>query len=255
MRREQSQQSEPVEYNARLRRKPGGSLYLIGVPIGHPDDITLRALDRLGRVDIVATEDPRATEALLRHHHLATRLTSYGPTKIKEKVAVLIDRLQQGASVALLSDCGSPVISDPGSLLVAAAHKHSIPVFSIPGPSAVTAAIAASGFSAEAFYFYGNITAPTRPGKNWLAPILARAEPTIVFCQTKSCLAILATIAKTAPRRRIALACDLTLQGETVFKGTARHVSTLLKRIQPPQAVTIIVGGRKLGAAEKMGTP
>ena len=146
MRREQSQQSIRAERDRQQAKEAVGQLFLVGVPIGHPDDITIRALGVLSQVDLVATEDPLTTQTLLRHHNLSVQLTSYGPTKIKEKVAVLIDRLRQGASVALVSDCGSPVISDPGSLLVAAAHKHNIPVRSLPGPSAVTAAIAASGF-------------------------------------------------------------------------------------------------------------
>ena len=245
MRREQSQQSAPAERDRQQTKKPAGPLFLVGVPIGHPDDITIRALAVLGRADIVATEDPLATQALLRHHNLSPHLTSYGPTKIKEKVAVLINRLQQGVSVALVSDCGSPVISDPGSFLVAAAHRHNIPVFSIPGPSAVTAAIAASGFPAESFHFYGDIRTSTGQGKRRFANFLTHTEPTILFCHTESCLAILKSIAKTAPRRRIALACNLTLQEETILRGTARHISGLFKRIKPPQAVTMIVEGKK----------
>lgn len=243
MRREQSQQRRPVESPDLPAKKPGGSLFLVGVPIGHPDDITIRALGILSRVDVIATEDPIATQELLRHHNLCAVLTSYGPTRIKEKVAVLIDRLQQGASVALVSDCGSPVISDPGSLLVAAAHKYSIPVHSIPGPSAVTAAMAVAGFSAEAFHFYGNMPAPTGSGKHRLAMALTHTEPTILFCQTTSCLAILEAIAKTAPRRKIALACDLTQQQETLIRGTARLILEQLKRIRLPQAITMIVAG------------
>ena len=254
MRREQSQQRRPVESPTLPAKKPVGSLFLVGVPIGHPDDITIRALGTLSRVDVIATEDPIATQELLRHHNLSAVVTSYGPTRIKEKVAVLIDRLQQGISVALVSDCGSPVISDPGSLLVAAAHKHTIPVYSIPGPSAVTAAMAASGFSAEAFHFYGDVSTPTGPGKHQLAMALTHAEPTIFFCQTESCLAILETIAQIAPRRRVALACDLTFQNETLLKGTARHVTQLLKQIQAPHAVTIVVEGRKQITAAKTGT-
>lgn len=253
MRREQSQQSRPVESPSLMAKKPAGSLFLVGVPIGHPDDITIRALGILSRVNVIATEDPIATQILLRHHNLSAVVTSYGPTRITEKVAVLIDRLQQGISVALVSDCGSPVISDPGSLLVAAAHKHSIPVSSIPGPSAVTAAIAASGFPAEAFHFYGDIPAPTGPGNHQFAMALTHAEPTIFFCQTEACLAILETIAKTAPRRRIALACDLTAQSETILKGTAGHVSQLLKRIQMPHSVTMVVEGRPRVSAAKTG--
>lgn len=244
MRREQSQQSARADRDRHPAKKPVGSLFLAGVPIGHPDDITLRTLSVLSTVDIVATEDALATQSLLRHHNLSPHLTSYGPTRIKEKVAVLIGRLQQGASVALVSDCGSPVISDPGSLLVAAAHKHNIPVRSLPGPSAVTAAVAASGFPAEAFHFYGDMTTRDRPDKR-LDCILAHAEPSILFCQPESCLKILKDIAKTAPRRKVALVCNLTLPKETILRGTVGHISKLFGQIQQPQEVTIIVEGRK----------
>lgn len=241
MRRERSQQRDPAKQDGTHGEPPTGSLFLVAVPIGHPDDITIRALGILRRVDIVATEDPRATQTLLHHHNLSPTLTSYGPTKIHDKVGILIARLQQGMSVALLSDCGSPVISDPGSLLVAAAHRNNIPVFSLPGPSAVTAAIAASGFPAEAFHFYGNIA--TNSPDTRLKRILTHAEPIILFCQTKLCLRIMTVIAKTAPRRKVTLACDLTLEQETILRGTARRVSEGLKRIRPPQQITLIVAG------------
>jgi len=244
MRREQSQQRGPSKLDGKHGNKRQGSLFLVGVPIGHPDDITIRALGILRQVDIVATENPLITQRLFRHHKLSPTLTSYGPTKIRDKVAILIDRLQQGMSVALLSDCGSPVISDPGSLLVAAAHRNNIPVISLPGPSAVTTAVAASGFPAEAFHFYGGLTTIAGPQQRRLTQILKQAEPTILFCATASCSAILSAVAKIAPRREVALACDLTLEQETTLRGTARRVAEGLQRIRPPQQITIIVAGK-----------
>ncbi len=246
MRREQSQQRRPAESPSLPAKKPVGSLFLVGVPIGHPDDITIRALGILSRVDVIAAEDPIATQELLRHHNLSPTLTSYGPTKIREKVAVLIRRLRQGTSVALVSDCGSPVISDPGSLLVAAAHRNHILVHSIPGSSAVTAAIAASGFPAEAFHFYGDITIEDALRKRRLAHLLMHTEPTIAFCQPESCSAILKTIAEIAPRRQVALTCDLTLQNETILRGTADRISKQFSRVALPQTVTIVIGGLRL---------
>lgn len=245
MRREESQQRGPAKHGENHRAKLRGSLFLVGTPIGHPDDITIRALGILRQVDIVATEDPLSTQALFRHHSLSSTLTSYGPTNIRDKVAILIDRMQQGLSVALLSDCGLPVISDPGSLLVAAAHRHNIPVFLLPGPSAVTAAVAASGFPAEAFHFYGDFTTHAGPLQRRLIPILRHAESTILFCTTESCSAILNVIAKLAPRREVALACDLTLEQETILRGTARRVAEGLKRIRTPQHITMVVAGKK----------
>ncbi len=244
MRREQSQQRGPSKLDDKHGNKPRGSLFLVGVPIGHPDDITIRALGILRQVDIVATEDPLSTQIFFRHHNLSPTLTSYGPTKIHDKVAILIDRLQQGLSVALLSDCGSPVISDPGSLLVAAAHRNNIPVLSLPGPSAVTAAVAASGFPAEAFHFYGDLPTSAGPQRLQLMHILRHAEPTILFCATESCSAILSAIAHIAPRREVALACDLTLKQETILRGTASRAAEELKRIRRPQQITMIVAGK-----------
>lgn len=245
MRREKSQQRGPVKHGDNHGAKPRGALFLVGVPIGHPDDITVRALGILRQVDIVATEDPLSTQILFQHHNLSPTLTSYGPTKIQDKVAILIDRLQQGRSIALLSDCGSPVISDPGSLLVAAAHEQDIPVFSVPGPSAVTAAVAASGFPAEAFHFYGDLTTNAGPLQRRLRSILKHAESTILFCTTESCPAILHAMAHTAPRREVALVCNLSLEQETILKGTARRVAERLQHLRPPQQITIVVAGKK----------
>lgn len=248
MRREQSQQTAGSEQLLSQREGATGSLFLVGVPIGHPDDITVRALAILRHVDLVATEDPAATQTLLRHHHLSIPLTSYGPMKVKEKVSVLIHRLQRGTSIALISDCGSPVISDPGNLLVAAAHQHRIPVQAIPGPSAVVAAIAASGFHADSFHFYGDIGTVRGRYKRRLSLFLTFAEPTILFCPPESCLAILKAIAETAPSRGIALACNLTLPHEAILRGTARQVAQQFSRIPPPQAVTVVIEGSRPAA-------
>jgi 16S rRNA (cytidine1402-2'-O)-methyltransferase len=116
-------------------RSPG-TLYVVGTPIGHPDDITIRALATLRRVSVIASEDPRVTQALLARHGITATVTSYGPLNRHEKVRLLLHRLTQGQDIALVSDNGTPVIYDPGSLLVAAAHQAGIPVKVIPGSSA-----------------------------------------------------------------------------------------------------------------------
>jgi len=119
-----------------------GTLYVVSTPIGHPDDITLRALATLRDVTIIASEDPRVTQALLAHHGITATVTSYGPLNRHEKMLLLLHRLTQGQDIALVSDNGTPVIYDPGSLFVAAAHQAGIPVKVIPGPSTITAAAA-----------------------------------------------------------------------------------------------------------------
>ncbi|MGH7250684.1 MAG: SAM-dependent methyltransferase, partial [Nitrospiraceae bacterium] len=122
-----------------------GTLYIVSTPIGNPDDITVRAVRILNKVAIVAAEDPRCSQALLAHHAITTPLTSYHDLNKEEKTQVLIRRLEEGQSVALVSDAGTPVISDPGAFLVRQALASGIRVVPVPGPSAVLAALSASG--------------------------------------------------------------------------------------------------------------
>src|SRR5574341_18993 len=139
-----------------------GILYIVGTPIGHPDDITLRAVRILKRVAIVAAEDPRCTQALFVRHAIHTPLTSYHNLNKEDKTPVLIRRLAEGQSVALVSDAGTPMISDPGAFLVTRALEAGIRVTPVPGPSAVLAALSASGLAGEAFVFLGSL--PERAG-------------------------------------------------------------------------------------------
>lgn len=247
MRREGSQQnSQPTLPGKKSVHQPG-TLFIVGVPIGHPDDITIRALQVLRHASIVVSENPAATQALLQHHGLSAKLTSYGPAHLKEKISVLIDRLRQGARIAFVSDCGSPVISDPGSLLINTAHRQHIPVCSIPGPSAVIAAIAASGWSGDSFYFHGQL--PDRTGliKRRLAAIPTQTAHSIFFCPSKALSTVLKILAQLDGSRHMALACDLTTSRELILRGTASRLSTLLRGINPPDDVTVILKGQRAG--------
>lgn len=221
-----------------------GRLYVVAVPIGHPDDFTVRAIRILKTVDIIASEDPQATQRLLAHHQIRGRVISYGPWNLKEKVRVLLQHLQQGTDVALVSDCGSPLIADPGHLLVAAAHAHHIPVVPVPGPSAVIAALSTTGFPCDSFFFLGHL--PNNPTRiiRCLADALKRDVPTMVFCTATSVGYALHTLIRIAPRRRIVLACDLTQANERILWGTARRVSQGLSRFLS-QDMTLIVAGKK----------
>ena len=157
-----------------------GTLYVVSTPIGHPDDITLRALATLRVVTVIAAEDPRVTQALLAHHGITATVTSYGPFNRHEKVLLLLHRLTQGQDVALVSDNGTPVINDPGSLFVAAAHQAGIPVKVIPGPSTITAAAAISGFSGDAIIFEGHLPSTSRRLAQYLSR-LRKERRTLVF--------------------------------------------------------------------------
>src|ERR671936_598654 len=130
---------------------PGGVLYVVATPIGNLEDVTFRALRVLREVDLIAAEDTRRTTKLLQHYSISTPTTSLHQHNERQRTPALIARLQAGQSVALVTDAGTPVVSDPGADLVAAAHAAQIRVEPIPGPTALMAALSASGFPADEF--------------------------------------------------------------------------------------------------------
>ncbi len=132
-----------------------GTLYVVATPIGNLEDVTLRALRVLREVALIAAEDTRRTRKLLQHYSISTPTTSLHEHNERGKSAHLIARLQAGESIALVSDAGTPVVSDPGAALVSAAHAAGVRVEPIPGPSALVAALSASGFDAELVHFAG----------------------------------------------------------------------------------------------------
>src|SRR5580658_190396 len=135
------------------------ALYLVATPIGNLEDITLRALRVLKEVDVIACEDTRQTQKLLNHYVIATRTTSYHEHNEMTRSAELVKEMQEGASVALVTDAGMPGISDPGYRLIALAIRHRVPVVPIPGASAFLAALVASGLPTDSFRFSGFLPA------------------------------------------------------------------------------------------------
>jgi 16S rRNA (cytidine1402-2'-O)-methyltransferase len=156
MRRERSQGKRAQSASS------AGTLFIVGVPIGHPDDLTIRGLATLRQVDLIAAKNPQATHVLLAHHGIHTTITTYDRNNAADKVPLLLDRLKHGDQVALVSDCGMPVVYDPGRLLIAAASRAQIPVKVIPGTSAVVAAAALAGMDGNAFVFDGRWTGGTK---------------------------------------------------------------------------------------------
>lgn len=224
-----------------LNRK--GTLYVVAVSIGHPDDVTVRAIRTLGEADIIASEDPNMTQQLLMHHGIQATVTSYGPRNLREKAAVLLQRLQQGIDVALVSDCGSPLVADPGHFLVAAAQTHGIPVVPVPGPSAIIAALTVAGFSCDSFYFLGHLpNAPSRIAQH-LIDSLKRDGPTVAFCTGTMIPRILETLDSISPRSLVAVAYDLTKPNERIIRGTACEVRARLFSAQR-QDVTLVLAGK-----------
>ena len=225
-----------------------GTLYIVGTPIGHPDDITLRALATLRRVSIIASEDPRVTQALLTHHGITATITSYGPLNRHEKVQLLLHRLTQGQDVAFVSDNGTPVIYDPGSLFVAAAHRAGILVKTIPGPSVITAATAISGFSGDAIIFEGRLPSPSLRLTAFLAKLREERRTLAFYVASGALRRLLQTLARILPNRQVAIAMDLTTPKETLMRGRAEELLDQIRQVSKVSVVTVIIEGHGAGS-------
>lgn len=231
--------------------RPPGTLYVISTPIGHPDDITLRALATLRRVAVIASEDPRVTQALLAHHGITATVTSYGPLNRHEKMLVLLHRLMQGEDVALVSDNGTPVIYDPGSLFVAAAHQAGILVKAIPGPSAMAAATAISGFSGDAIIFEGHLPSSSRRLEQYLSQLRKERRTLVFYVDSRALTGLLRILAQILPIRQVAIAMNLTTREETLSRGKPGELLDQIGPVPKDSAVTVVIEGYTAGAHTK----
>ncbi len=226
-----------------------GVLYLVATPIGNLEDITLRALRVLREADLIACEDTRQTRKLLEHYGISRSLVSYHEHNERRRAGELLARLKAGASVALVSDAGTPLISDPGYRLVEAARDTGIAVVPVPGPSAVVAALTASGLPAEAFHFAGFLPAKRSERLRTLASL--RNEPaTLVFYEAPHrILETLADLEETFGPRRMVLARELTKVHEEFLRGTATQIRQALSgRPSLRGEITLVVEGAPPGA-------
>jgi 16S rRNA (cytidine1402-2'-O)-methyltransferase len=158
-----------------------GILYVVATPIGNLEDVTLRALRILREVSLIAAEDTRRTAKLLQHYSISTRTTSLHEHNEHEKTPSLVERLGKGDSIALVSDAGTPAISDPGQTLIAAARRAGIRVESVPGPSSVVAAISASGLPAREFVFVGFPPHRSNDRKIWFRRVASEDRLVVFF--------------------------------------------------------------------------
>jgi 16S rRNA (cytidine1402-2'-O)-methyltransferase len=223
--------------------RPSGTLFVVSTPIGHPDDITIRALATLRRAYIVASESPRVTQALLAHHGVTATVTSYGPFNRLEKARLLLHRLLEGQDIALVTDNGTPVIYDPGCLFVSAAHQAGIPVKSIPGPSAMTAAAAISGFSGDAIIFEGHLPSTSRQLAQYLSQFRKEQRTCVFYLNRRVLTRLLKILAHILPTRQIAIAINLTMQEETLFLGKPNELLDQLGKVKKDSAVTVVIEG------------
>ena len=195
-------------------------LYVVATPIGNLGDVTMRAVETLRAVDVIACEDTRRTRTLLNHYGIATRTVAYGHDETRRGRVLAL--LRAGDDVALVSDAGTPGISDPGAGAVAAARAAGFTVVPVPGASAVTALLSISGTSAQGVRFYGFCS--PKPGRRraQLGRLLAGGTPFILFEGPHRLLKMLQDLAALAPQRTIVLGRELTKLHEEVLVGRAR---------------------------------
>jgi 16S rRNA (cytidine1402-2'-O)-methyltransferase len=203
-----------------------GILYVVATPIGNMEDITLRALRVLADCDFVAAEDTRRTRALLSRHGLARPLVALHEHNEERQAPALVKRLAAGESAALVSDAGTPLLSDPGYRLVGMAIESGIQVIPIPGPSSVTAALSVSGLPTDRFSFEGFIPARKAARRRYLEQRV-REPRTQLFFETGQRLAASLQDAASAfgPGRRAVLCREMTKQFETVLRGTLAELA------------------------------
>ena len=225
-----------------------GTLYIVGTPIGNLEDITLRALRVLGEVAIIAAEDTRVTQTLLRRHEIATPLVSYHQHASERRIAELIGMLKTGKSVAMVSDAGMPGFSDPGARLVAACASEGIPVVVIPGPTASSAALAVSGFSGREHLFMGFLPAKVGDRRKALQGVAWFRGALVLYEAPHRVVETLKDVIEVLGDRQAIAARELTKKFEEVVRGSASELLDHFEQTEPRGEFTIAVAGAPVGA-------
>jgi 16S rRNA (cytidine1402-2'-O)-methyltransferase len=220
-----------------------GTLYIVATPIGNLEDITLRAIRTLKDVDIIAAEDTRHTQTLLRHFTINTPLTSYHDHNERAKTGQVVARLERGESVALVSDAGTPGISDPGYRLVLAATRLGIRVVPIPGPTALIAALSASGLPTDGFNFRGFLPARKRERRSKLQELRLERYSIVVYETPHRLKESLDDIREILGDRRMVLGREITKIHEEFLRGRISEVIAEVSRREMRGEVTLIIEG------------
>lgn len=220
-----------------------GTLYLCATPIGNLEDITLRALRILREVDLIAAEDTRHTRKLLSHYQIHTPLTSYHRHNAGKKGAYLLQLLATGQQIALVSDAGTPGISDPGTDLVVAALADRLRVIPLPGPSAGLTALIVSGLPTDAFAFEGFLPAARKARRDKLSALVYETRTLIFYEAPHRLLATLTDLREILGNRPLAAARELTKKHEEVVRGTVAEVEEHFRAQEPRGEFCLILAG------------
>jgi 16S rRNA (cytidine1402-2'-O)-methyltransferase len=219
-----------------------GRLQVCATPIGNLGDVTARVLEALAGADVIAAEDTRVTRKLLAHHGIHTPLEAYHAHNLDARTPALVRRIADGATIALTSDAGTPGISDPGAHLVDACIEEGLEVVVLPGPSAIVAALVASGLPTHAFYFGGFLPRKAGERSRRLAA-LGDLDATLVFYESpKRTAATLEAIAIELPGRRAAMCRELTKMYEEVARGEIEELAEALGARDLKGEVVLVIG-------------
>ena len=217
-----------------------GTLYVVGTPIGNLSDLTFRAETTLKAVNLIAAEDTRTSKKLLRHYNIDTPLIAYHDNNEINQARNLVNKLNSGDSIAIISDAGTPCISDPGYRVVNLAKKERIEVITIPGPSAVTAALSVSGLPTDHFYFEGFL--PPKKGRRTRFELLESLPATIVIFESpKRVISTLRDIHNYWGNRIISVCRELTKIFEESFLGTVEDAENYFSKSKPKGEFVVLV--------------
>jgi 16S rRNA (cytidine1402-2'-O)-methyltransferase len=219
-----------------------GKLYIVSTPIGNLKDITFRAIETLNEVDFILCEDTRVTSVLIKQYNIIKQLISFNAVSEVKKISAIIERLMQGQSYALVSDSGTPAISDPGIRLISEAIKNEIQVVSIPGPTALIAALTISGLPTDSFIFEGFL--PQKKGRQKKLSELSQEDRTIVLYESSHRIEkLIDELVQYFPERYVVVCRELTKKFEETWRGYPLELKEKMNdRIIKGEFVVVIAG-------------
>jgi 16S rRNA (cytidine1402-2'-O)-methyltransferase len=224
---------------------PYGTLYVVATPIGNLEDITLRALRVLKEVDVIAAEDTRHTQILLSHYGIRTPLTSYHEHNEKTKARQLMSRLERGEQIALVSDAGTPAISDPGYRLAVEAIRGGIPVIPIPGASALTAVLSAGGLPTDRFVFDGFLPAKKQERRARLRALSSETRTLVIYEAPHRLTETLNDLVEILGDRETVLAREVSKVHEEFLRGRLTEVAKQIAGREIKGELTLLIGGSR----------
>lgn len=228
-----------------------GTLYLCATPIGNLQDMTPRVIETLTQADLIAAEDTRNSIRLLNHFGIKTPMTSYHEYNKVEKAKELVGKLQGGMDIALITDAGTPAISDPGEVLVRMCQEADVPVTSLPGPAALIVALTLSGLPTRRFCFEGFLPSDKKEKKQVLSELAEESRTIILYEAPHHLVRTLTELLESLGDRRVTLCRELTKKFETVIPTTLRGAIELYEEEEPRGEYVLVVEGKSLQEKQK----